>query len=246
MTDKVTTYTRTLQIGSGAVPFRLSFTDTPGLGDSDARFPDDDICKAIKKSIRDNAIVFILYFIKKGERMNYHHIAAIKKLETVTKRQITAVVITNAMKLASIGEIIGCLSPDEMLYEELKLEWTSHSLKSKKGLLPECVEHLQLLGKEEIGNEFGRQPNGAPWCRKTKNLVMKLYFRRKISREVKKWFRRELDRPNLRVLKIENDSFEYGDERGKCVQECVCTAFLSAVPFLDLASFSFTQTLVYF
>ncbi|XP_065828432.1 uncharacterized protein [Oscarella lobularis] len=220
VTDKVTTYTRTLRIGGGAVPFRLSFTDTPGLGDSDARFSDNDICKAIKKSIRPDAAVFILYFIKNGESKNQRHIAAIEKLEKVTKRQITAVVITNAMKIPDYGECskLPVAETFQNLHEELELAWTPRSKTSfgpKKGLLPECVEYLQMLEEDETVDEFDKQPNGDPWRRKTKKLVVQLYFRRKIHREFKNWFRKHLNRPNLSVIKIENDSVEYGDERGK-------------------------------
>ncbi|XP_065833140.1 uncharacterized protein [Oscarella lobularis] len=237
VTDKVTTYTRAFQTDGGAAPFQLSFTDTPGLGDTKARFSDDDICKAIKKSIEPNAAVFILYFIKNGESKNQRHIDAIKKLETVTESQITSVVMTNATKMPDFGECsrLPVAETFRSLYKELELAWTPKTIfKSNKGLRRECEETtsscertlsiprkgllsecIEILEEEENVNEFDKQFNGDPWSDKTKKLVVKLYFRRKIRREWKDWFREHLGRPYLRVIKIENDTVEYGDEQGK-------------------------------
>ena len=118
-----------LHRGGGVVPFRLSFTDTPGLGDSDSRFLDDEICTAIRNATRLDATAFFLYFIKAGESRNQRHIAAIKKLEKATGKELTAVVITNAVKMPAYGE---CSEKpiDETfrdLYKNLVSAWTSRT-----------------------------------------------------------------------------------------------------------------------
>ncbi|XP_065846283.1 uncharacterized protein [Oscarella lobularis] len=224
-TASVSTYTRVLHRGGGVVPFRLSFTDTPGLGDSDSRFLDDEICTAIRNAMRPDATAFFLYFIKAGESRNQRHIAAIKKLEKATGKELTAVVITNAMKMPQYGGECSDNPVDETfrdLYTDLVSAWTSRTRTgpaSKKGLVSEYVEYLQQ--SEDIKydltdvSEFGKEPNGDPWSRKTKKLVIQLYSRREIRRGFKAWFRKQLNRPTLRVIKIENDTVEYGDERGK-------------------------------
>ena len=99
--------------------------------------------------------------------------------------------------------------------------------------MSEYVEYLQQSEDIEYDltdvSEFGKEPNGDPWSRKTKKLVIQLYFRREIRRGFKAWFRKQLNRPTLRVIKIENDTVEYGDERGKYEQECPCTRYLSRI-----------------
>ena len=102
------------------VPFQLSFTDTPGLGDNGQMFSDDDVCATIKKSIKSDAAAFIIYFIKIGEKQNRRHIAAIEKLEKATEKNIDAVVLTNAMKLPDFRECSG--KPVKDTFDELRQE----------------------------------------------------------------------------------------------------------------------------
>ena len=163
--------------------------------------------------------MFILYFIKAGEKQNGRHITAIKELEKATGRKIDAVVLTNASKLPDFGECSGKPVKDtfDELRQELLSRWTT------KGLRREFEEYLHE--EEETSclqdtRKFDKKADGSPWTNKMKRLVIQMYYRQKNRHGFKMWFRKCLNRPHdqlIPVLKIEN-SIEL-DERGKYVKQ---------------------------
>eukprot|EP00118_Oscarella_pearsei_P012237 m.88542 g.88542 ORF g.88542 m.88542 type:complete len:781 (+) comp36581_c0_seq9:261-2603(+) len=188
-TDEVVTRTRQLQDGK---LFQLSFTDTPGFGDSRNKFSDDQICSALKEAVIDKAEVIILYFAKADEQQHSLHIKSIQKIQEALKRDISGVVCTRAATKPGFATTWEDHAP------EIKKNWSNGKLRNI------FLEEMVSKGKHADEKSFRDFENSSSWDASSKELILELFWRQERHRGIKKWFRKELKQPKLPVLMLEN------------------------------------------
>eukprot|EP00118_Oscarella_pearsei_P006801 m.31534 g.31534 ORF g.31534 m.31534 type:complete len:867 (+) comp31511_c0_seq11:260-2860(+) len=188
-TDEIVTYTRKLQLRN---VLQLSFTDTPGLGDSNEKFSDDEICSAVKRAIIDDAEVVVLYFARADESQNRMHITSIEKLQKTLGRNIDGVVFTHATTKPKLA----CSWEDHASHIQKK--WTEGKLRK------EFFEEMNRKAKFVDEESFCDFENSRLWSKSSREQILRLFCRQERHRGKKEWFRKNLNRPDLPVLKLEN------------------------------------------
>eukprot|EP00118_Oscarella_pearsei_P013503 m.108826 g.108826 ORF g.108826 m.108826 type:complete len:756 (+) comp37326_c0_seq12:857-3124(+) len=198
-TDDVRTYTRQLQREQ---LFQLSYTDTPGFGDSRNKFTDDQICSALKSAICDNAEVLVLYFGRADEGQNQIHITLITKVQKALGRNIDCVVLTNA---ATKPRLPGSW---EQYAPQIQMAWNGSELRE------EFLEEMTRKGQPVDGEMFTDFANSSSWPEPSQQRILRLFFRHIRHHEKTQWFRDNLNNKSLPVLKLENVPKDQSDRFG--------------------------------